>query len=134
MVSKTLKYSLSKLIDCILEQAGKDPEFASKLEGIFNLSEQSGKPASTSKKEPGAARSKRNPAILDPIEVASKQGMEALETALSSLDIEQLKDIIAQFGMNQDKLAMKWRKKEKCVERIMEKTLDRTTRGDAFRS
>lgn len=127
MITKSLKNKLTKLLNIIVDEAGNNPEFAAKLEAVFNPAE------GTAKSEPKQSRSKRNPAVLDPFEIALGQGMEALEGVLLSLNIDQLKDIIAQYGMNQDKLAMKWRKKEKCMERILEKTRDRTTKGDAFR-
>lgn len=127
MITKSLKNNLTKLLNIIVDEAGNNPEFAAKLEAVFN-------PEGTAPvKESKQSRTKRNPAVLDPLEIASGQGMDALERKLLNLDIDQLKDIIAQYGMNQDKLAMKWRKKEKCLERIMEKTRDRTIKGDAFR-
>src|SRR5687768_11690591 len=64
---------------------------------------------SESKAKPPAAVQRphrRTPAVLDPVDLASG-GRENLRSALAPLDIERLKDIVAQFGMDPSKLVMK---------------------------
>src|SRR4051794_31355411 len=42
---------------------------------------------------------RRSPAVLDPLRLA-RQGEDVLRKELSSLNLEQLKDIVAQYGMD----------------------------------
>ena len=57
-----------------------------------------------------------------------------LRDALKPLTVEQLKDIVAAYGMYQDKLAMKWTTSSRLIERIVETSITRARKGDAFRS
>jgi hypothetical protein len=57
-----------------------------------------------------------------------------LRSELSSLDIEQLKDVVAQYGMDPGKLVMKWKDAARIIDRIVELSLTRSTKGDAFRA
>jgi hypothetical protein len=90
-------------------------------------------------REPAKARSgstlrphRRTPALLDPIEL-SKSGAGVLRGRLADLSIEQLKDIVAEFGMDPSKLVMKWKDKGRVIEHITETSLTRAAKGDAFR-
>ena len=86
-------------------------------------------------KPPGSAqkRHRRTPAVLDPVDLAAS-GRENLRNALAPLDIERLKDIVAQFGMDPSKLVMKWKDRERIADHIIETSVTRATKGDAFRS
>lgn len=75
---------------------------------------------------------RRTPAILDPIELAA-QGEAGLRNRLNGLDLELLLDIVAQYGMDPGKLVMKWRDPDRVIDRIVEISLARATKGDAFR-
>ncbi len=75
---------------------------------------------------------RRTPAVLDPIALAA-EGEPALRGRLENLDLERLLDIVAQFGMDPGKLVMKWRDPERVIDRIVELSLARATKGDAFR-
>jgi hypothetical protein len=83
----------------------------------------------------GSARQnrRRTPAVLDPLGLA-RQGEDVLRNNLSSLDIEQLKDIVAQYGMDPGKLVMKWKDTARIIDRIVQLSLARSTKGDAFRA
>lgn len=70
--------------------------------------------------------------LLDPIELVGR-GSEALDSELRKLDIEQLKDIVASFGMDPSKLVMKWKDRERVMQHIIETSTMRATKGDAFR-
>jgi len=48
--------------------------------------------------------------------------------------LEQLKDIVADYGMDPGKLVMKWKSSDKVIDRIVEISLARAQKGDAFRS
>lgn len=76
---------------------------------------------------------RRTPAILDPVALA-RQSEEILRRDLSALDIEQLKDVVAQHGMDPGKLVMKWKDTARIIDRIVELSIARSTKGDAFRA
>lgn len=76
---------------------------------------------------------RRAPGPWDPYDVYAKVGEAGLRDRLSQLELEQLRDIIAEHGMNTDGLAMRWKKAERAVGRIVERVIDRAAKGDAFR-
>ncbi len=77
---------------------------------------------------------RRRPSPLDPYAVVADDGVEGLRQRLQPLDIEELKDIIAEYGMNHDGRAMSWKDHRRFVDRIIEKVDFGTTQGSAFRS
>lgn len=77
---------------------------------------------------------RRHPSPLDPYAVAATEGVNGLRAQLQTLDIEQLKDIVAEYGMNYDGRAMSWKDHHRFVDRILEKTDFGATQGSAFRS
>lgn len=76
---------------------------------------------------------RRTPAVLDPLALA-RQSEEVLRRDISALDIEQLKDVVAQYGMDPGKLVMKWKDATRIIDRIVELSMARSTKGDAFRA
>ncbi len=76
---------------------------------------------------------RRAPAVLDPVELASR-GESALREGLRVLTLEQLRDIVAEYGMDSGKLVMKWKDIDRVTDRIVELALARAIKGDAFRS
>lgn len=127
-----LKTRLSRLAAVVAEQANRDPEFARKIEAIIGNDD---KPLQRGKTEQSAVRRKGRRAmpVLDPMEIA-QSGADALREALGPLDVDQLLDIVAEYGMDPGKLVMKWKERERIRDRIIEVSLARTTKGDAFRS
>lgn len=79
-------------------------------------------------------RRRRRPSPLDPYAVAASDGVEGLREHLQPFDIEELKDVIAEYGMNHDGRAMSWKDRHRLVERILEKADFGATQGNAFRS
>lgn len=76
---------------------------------------------------------RRKPGPWDPFVVFDDVGAEGLRERLSQLDLEQLRDILAEHGMDADKLAMKWKDPQRVVSRIVERVEDRAGKGSAFR-
>ena len=76
---------------------------------------------------------RRKPGPFDPMAV-HRDTPEQLKGKLQTLEIEQLKDIVAEHGMDRSKLAMKWKTKERLVELIMSTVVSRSQKGDAFRA
>lgn len=82
--------------------------------------------------EPRGSR-RRAPAIMDPFELYRRDPV-ALQPALEQLDIEQLKDVVAQYAMDARRLALKWKTPERLIE-LIERVVDqRMRKGEAFRS
>jgi hypothetical protein len=85
------------------------------------------------KSRPGRA-GRRNPGPLDPFSVYADVGEAGLRQVLAPLDLEQLRDIVAQHGMDHDRLAMKWKAMDRVIERIIERVEAVSSKGFAFRS
>lgn len=127
-----IKKRLYALVSAITEEAGKNEVFRANLERALGMSMAVGEPQSQAE---GAAKQRggrRTPALFDPVEVA-RQGEGALREKLRVLTLDQLRDIVAQYGMDPGKLVMKWKDSNRVMDRIVELALARATKGDAFR-
>lgn len=139
----TLKRTLTALVTIIVDEAGRNAEFRDRIEAALSLSKPAPKPKpavksamKVSPKPDGDTKRKggrRTPAVLDPVDLA-KNGEANLRRGLSGLDLEQLLDVVAQYGMDPGKLVMKWKDRERVIDRIVELALGRATKGDAFRA
>lgn len=126
-MDKLIKKKIKALFDVIINEAEKNEDFAMSLVNIFDK-EFTGDTLS------GVLRvnNKRDKAVIDPIKLAEggKLSMDILET----LSEKELKDIIADYGMDNAKLAMKWKDKERLKTLICETSYRRANKGSAFRS
>ena len=77
---------------------------------------------------------RRPPGVLDPYQVLEQTGRDGLRAALEGLDVELLKDIVAEHGMDPARLAMKWKKADRLVAHIVDFVSARDRKGDAFRA
>lgn len=128
----TIRRTLSALAQMIADEAERNEHFRARIERALAL-----EPSEPTKRS-GVGKSRRKggrrtPAVLDPVTVA-REGKDILRSRLSTLSLEQLRDIVAQHGMDPGKLVMKWRKPDRVIDRIVEISLSRATKGDAFRS
>lgn len=57
-----------------------------------------------------------------------------LRSKLDELDIEALKDIVSEYGMDSANLVLKWKKPERVRDHIFVTVQSRARKGDAFRS
>jgi hypothetical protein len=122
-----LKKVLGDFVRVIVEEAERNPGFAGQVEEALGIKE---KP----KTQPAArGANRRAAAVLDPIELA-RGGEQVLRAKLRTLTLEQLKDIVADYGMDPGKLVMKWRSADRVVERIVEVSLGRVKKGEGFLS
>jgi len=131
-----LRKRLTEFIRVVAEEAERNPEFGNHVAVALGLAEQAGRAERDSTaRHPSSQRPKnrRAPAVLDPIEIA-RQGEDVLRAKLGTLSIEELKDIVAQFGMDPGKLVTKWKTADRIVERIVETSMARAQKGDAFRA
>jgi hypothetical protein len=129
----SIRKTLSALAQAIAAEAERNSDFRARLERALGLDRPSG---ARSASVVGSAKRKggrRTPAVLDPVELA-RHGEDALRMRLAVLDLERLRDIVAQFGMDPGKLVMKWKDPKRVIDRIVEVSLARATKGDAFRT
>lgn len=119
-----MKYSskIKELFNVIIEEAERNPDFKKNLENIIDSNYDN----KTKKKN------KRNPALVDPIKHI-EEGRGKLINILDELNIEQLKDVVAEYGMDPKKLVMKWKDKNKIIEHIITLSEARFKKGDVFR-
>jgi len=122
-----LRTALQGLVRAIVEETERNAEFARKVESSLGMG--GGTPAPSGRNPKGGNR--RTPAVLNPIEVA-RQGEEALRQRLGALSLEQLKDVVADYGMDPGKLVMKWKTPQRIIDRIVEFSMARAVKGDVF--
>jgi hypothetical protein len=125
---------LTRLLGVILEEAARNQEFAARLDEVLEGAAANRGTRKPTRSPEGARRGgRRTPALVDPVAVAH-QGEAALRDALATLDLERLLDVVAEHGMDPGKLVMKWKDRERVIDRIVDIALARSTKGDAFRS
>ncbi len=73
------------------------------------------------------------PSVLDPYALARQEGETALRARLANLDVDQLKDLVHDYGMDYDHRAMRWTDQQRLIGRIIERVDFGTTQGSAFR-
>lgn len=112
---------LRQLFAVISDEAKRNSEFAAKLAQILG-------DVSTER-----ARTKRAPAALDPVVVIQKDGDAGLREKLQGMTLDQLRDIVSEYGMDNAHLVMKWTKPERVIEHILATASARARKGDAFR-
>jgi hypothetical protein len=128
----SLRKTLSAFVSAIVEETEKNASFRVNVERALGINVRADVPearaAGTAKKKGG----RRTPAVFDPVEVA-REGESALRARVGALTLEQLRDIVAQYGMDPGKLVMKWKDSNRVIDRIVELALARAAKGDAFR-
>jgi hypothetical protein len=130
--SPTTSALIVRLTTVIAQEAASSPKFAAALSGLENPTPVRATVAAKPEPEPAAKpasvdsrRARRTSAKLNPLTLYSTKGEAALKTALAPLEIEQLKDIISEYSMNQDGLAMRWKSKPRLIDRIVTFAADR---------
>ena len=133
----TLKRTLGALVNVIVDEAARNPEFSGRIEAALGIMKPApspaAKPATAKPQDEKRKGGRRAPAVLDPIDLA-RHGEGELREKLAGLDFEKLLDVVAQYGMDPGKLVMKWKDRERVIDRIVELALGRATKGDAFRA
>jgi len=129
-----LRSTLLELARAVADQADRDHEFAKQVLTILGA----GKADATGQAalhnlQTKRARHRRPEAAIDPVEVA-RGGEELLRSRLAALSLDQLKDVVAEHGMDSGKLVMKWKSRERVIDRIVQISLSRAQKGDAFRA
>ena len=76
-------------------------------------------------------RGRRSPAKLDPFHLL-ELGESVLSKELEKLNIEELKDIVSEYGMDTSRLALKWKDRKRLESLIIDATKRKSSRGEAF--
>jgi hypothetical protein len=121
--TKTVLVLWKKLSSCIADEISNNEEFSKKIGALFE-----GVSSSTVKPKKS---NRRTPSKIDPF-ILYDQGSATLKTSLETLNIEELKDVIATNGMDTARLAMKWKDRDRIINHIIEMTQRRSSHGDAF--
>lgn len=123
--------TLLALARAISDECDRNAPFRMAVENALGINaDKREKPSAKKATTPKPHR--RKPAVLDPVSLA-RDGEHRLRDSLNQLDLEQLKDIVAQYGMDTSKLVMKWKEPTRVIDRIVETSLQRAAKGDAFR-
>ncbi len=125
--AKKLIHALRDLLKLVEEEAGRNPDFAARLESIAaNFPSKGGEKA---------AKNKRTAKLLvvpDVFAALQEKGEREFRFWLRSLDITTLKAIVKKNGFDPAKASARWTEPDKFVALIAEQTVARLKRGSAF--
>ena len=124
-----LAATLARVLGVVASEAARTPRFARALGKAL------APPGAQTAPRPAERprRSRRAPGVIEPFGVFAEYGETGLRSRLGELDLEQLRDIISEHGMDHDRLAMKWKDPQRVIDRIVERVESRTAKGAAFR-
>lgn len=133
----TVRKILIAVVHEVADEADRNPVFRKRIEQALGMIRTSADAPAVRKAAlkvdvPRRPSNRRAPAALDPVQLA-RQGEDALRAALGKLDIEQLRDVVAEYGMDTGKLVIKWRTSDRIIDRIVEVARQRAHKGSAFR-
>lgn len=133
-----LATALANLVRVLADEAARTPRFAQALGDALLVETDVELDAQANVRKLSVAkganpRRKRESGPFDPFVVYRDADEAVLRTRLHELEVEQLKDIIAEHAMDYDKLAMRWRTPNRLQDRIVERVRARETKGDVFR-
>lgn len=123
---------LARLVQAVATEAARTQRFAHALAKAL---EEPPTPKDTPPDRESTRRSnRRSPGVIDPFAVFTEEGEIGLRERLATLSLEQLRDIVAEHGMDHDRLAMKWKDRQRVADRIVDRVAVRAAKGSAFRS
>ncbi|MFC8422750.1 hypothetical protein ACFUN7_18045 [Streptomyces sp. NPDC057236] len=124
-----LAATLARVLGVVASEAARTPRFARALGKALTPPD----PQTAPRPAERPKRSRRAPGAIEPFAVFAESGEAGLRSSLGELDLEQLRDIISEHGMDHDRLAMKWKDPRRVIDRIVERVESRTAKGAAFR-
>ena len=134
----SLRNTLNRLMRVVIEEAERNPNFEAALQDALDSTPSKRKQTrveTSDQVKDGKSkrgRNRRTPATLDPVQVV-RDGELVLRSALEKLSLEQLRDIVAEYGMDPGRLVMKWNTPERVIDRVVEMSIARAHKGSAFR-
>ena len=134
-----LRDTLNRLARVVIEEAERNPTFEAALVDALGAPLTKRSPPKTdvpaaqvSHADAKRGKNRRPLAALDPIQVV-RDGVPVLRDALEKLTLDQLRDIVAEYGMDPGRLVIKWNTPERVIDRIVEMSVARAHKGSAFR-
>lgn len=150
-----LRQKLESLLQVVLEEASRNREFEANLMRALDGSSDRKTRARKNVEAPNVAlsptddqampnsgptevpdenrpKNRRAKAILEPVALF-RSGEAVLRAELERLNLEQLRDIVAEYGMDSGRLVMKWVTPARVIDRIVEIAGARANKGHAFR-
>lgn len=135
---------LGGFLAVVAEEALRNRGFAEQLNDVLNndhggsaaaalLPVPAAPPAVATGTPTRAKRSPRPPGPWDPFVVYADGGEVGLREQLGQLELEQLRSMIVEHGLDRDGRVVRLKTISKVIERIVDRVVDRATKGDAFR-
>lgn len=133
---------LTRLFAILLKATQQNPGLHQEIEALFTDSTSESSPVNRDHTQRRSVqqiskakrpKNRRSAAAFDPF-VAYEESPAGLSERLSQLDIEKLRDMVAEFGMDPSKLVIKWKSPQRIIEHIVETVQTRLKKGDAFRT
>jgi len=109
---------LATILRILAEEIESDREFAEKIYSRLEKHEFS--------------RKHENQASVDVFQILAKEGKEGLLEFLDTLELDELKGIISKHRFDPSGLSLKWRKRQRLIRLIVERTRSRSVHGDVF--
>lgn len=123
-------FRLRELCQQLVRRADADPATAAGLaDEVARLLDCAAKP----KRKPPRRTGRRDAPALDPFEIY-RGDPDALRGRLAELNLEQLRDVVASYGMDPRRLVMKWKTADRVIAHVVETVRTRSRKGDAFRA
>jgi len=138
------EWRLKSFMEVVLSEMRANPAFAERVgavldpppsEPVARQAKDSWPRGSRPPAAEGAAKrgNRRAASLVDPL-TAIHSGQQHLRNQLAPLDLEQLRDVVADYRMDPSKLAMKWKDRERVIDHIVATAVERGQKGDAFRA
>ncbi|GAB3949887.1 hypothetical protein [Streptomyces sparsus] len=124
-----LAATLARVLAVVASEAARTTRFARALGKALTPPD----PQAESRPAERPRRGRRAAGVIDPFAVFTEDGEAGLRSRLGGLDLEQLRDIVSEHGMDHDRLALKWKDPRRVIDRIVERVESRTDKGAAFR-
>ncbi|MCZ4080291.1 hypothetical protein O1W68_20290 [Rhodococcus sp. H36-A4] len=130
---------LSSLFRVLADEAARTPRFAKALSAALVVTSETPDsaavpaPPKPARRLPSKAKVARQPGVFDPFDVLRHSGEQALTEKLSTLTIDQLRDIIAEQEIDTHKESGRKRKAEVLVAWTFDRVKALASKGSAFR-
>jgi hypothetical protein len=111
-------------LKAVLAEIERDPALAGRIAERVDASR---------KRPKGRRANRRSPPVLDPFALWADVPNE-VGARLAELTVDQLKDIVSEYGIEPRTLALKWKRPERLIELILTTVEQRSRKGDAFRT
>lgn len=122
---------LKRVFALLLDTVKRDSNLASEIDRVLGNAPGPSRGLSTTRTP--SSRNRRKLAAFDPF-VVYEEGEGPLRARLGELDVEALKDIVAEYGMDSANLVLKWKTRERIMTHIVSTVQSRSKKGDAFRT